>query len=161
MYPNIKLIVILRNPVDRTYSHYQMRVKLGKEPISFEEALAIEESGQCPEMKGRSPPIYPYLATSIYVKHLERWLSFFSPDQMLILFNEDLKTDPLGTLNQVCAFLEVSPFTVMPQENLSLIQKYPPMNPATRQGLEEVFAPYNVELERLLKKPLPWSGRIY
>jgi hypothetical protein len=158
MYPSIKLIVILRSPVDRTYSHYQMRVRLQKEPLSFEEALAIEERKECPVIKGRIPPNYPYLETSMYARHLERWFSFFSPRQMLVLFNEDLKNDPLHTLNRVCAFLEVPPFTKMPNEDPSLIRKYPPMNPATRQHLEEFFAPHDAELERLLGRPLPWSS---
>jgi hypothetical protein len=159
MYPNIKLIAILRNPVERTYSHYQMRVRQQKEIVSFEEAIAIEEGKNQTKIKNREAPAYPYLQTSMYEKHLARWFSFFSPSQMLILFADDLKKDPLTTLNRVCAFLEVPPFAKMPKEDPVLIRKYPPMDPATKKYLEEMFAPHTAELEALLKTPLPWNKR--
>lgn len=158
MYPNIKLIAILRNPVDRTYSHYQMRVRLLWEPISFEDALAIEENQDGSYIIGRIPPTYPYLKTSMYVKHLERWFSFFSQDQMLIIFSEDLQKKPLNTLNKICAFLGVPPFAKMPAEDPVLTRKYPPMNAATRNRLEQVFTPYNIQLEQLLGVPIPWNS---
>jgi hypothetical protein len=158
MYPNIKLIAILRNPVDRTYSHYQMRVRRHHEPVSFEEALAIEEKGTASDIKGRVPPDYPYLETSMYVKHLERWFSFFPRDQMFIIFSDELKNRPLDTLNRVCAFLGVPPFAQMPAEDPVLTRKYPPMNADTRNCLEQFFAPYNIALENLLGVPIPWNS---
>ena len=157
MYPNIKLIAILRNPVDRTYSHYNMRVRHKWEPLPFEKAVELEEIKDVSYVKDRTPPTYPYLETSMYAKHLKRWFSFFSQDQILIIFTEDLKNDPLNTLNRVCDFLGVPAFAKMPQEDPTLIRKYPPMNEGTRHYLERFFAPHNEELETLIDTPIKWS----
>ncbi len=149
MYPQVKLIIILRNPTDRTYSQYQMRVRHQREPLLFEEALTLEA-------QGLSPLYHPYVSTSVYIKHLQRWIFLFQRNQMLIIFNEDLKNDPINTLNKICCFLEVPLFTKMPTEDLSLIKKYPPMNAETRQYLDDFFLAYDLELEKLLDVPLSW-----
>lgn len=158
MYPHIKMIVILRNPTDRTYSHHQMRVRYNKETLSFEDALELERQMDKRPIEGRTPPLYPYIATSEYVNHFEKWFSYFARNQFLILFSEDLKKDPLNTLNKVCAFLGVPPFHKMPKQDKELVKSYPPMNEATRNDLDNYFAPFNADLARLLGRELPWRA---
>ncbi len=159
LYPHVKLIAILRDPADRAYSQYQMLMRNHRARVSFEEALTLEANQASSDIQKRSLPYYPYISASTYVKQLEKWLLLFQPDQMLIIFSEDLKNDPMNTLNKVCNFLEVPRFTEMPKEDLSLTTKYPPMTPEIRQYLDDLFLVYDLELEKLLGVPVPWRHK--
>src|SRR4051794_29200078 len=89
--PDIKLIVVLRDPVDRAYSHYQMTRREEQEPMaSFEEAIAAEGARLAPELarverdkRYNSWPLgcWSYLLRSRYVEQLERWFGLFSREQ--------------------------------------------------------------------------------
>jgi len=104
--PDVKLIFILRNPVDRAYSHYWHAVtKWGVEYLSFEQAINAE-----PERISKGSPYYryySYLDRGKYVLQLKRFRKYFSKDQMFILITEELKRDPFGSLKQIFNFLEV------------------------------------------------------
>src|SRR5437016_5579333 len=92
--PDVKLIVLLRNPVDRAYSHYYHEVRLEAEPLDFEAALDVEAErmeGQVERM--RADPYYysynhqhfSYVSRGIYIHQLESWMtSVFSREQVLI-----------------------------------------------------------------------------
>lgn len=91
--PNVKLIFILRNPVNRAYSHYWHEVRLGYESLSFEEAIRIEEE----RLSGANvfnKQNYSYTDRGKYVIQIKRFSKFFSQKQMLILINEELKKIP-------------------------------------------------------------------
>jgi len=105
-FPDVKLIFILRNPVDRAYSHYWHEVKLGVEYLPFEEAIKREN-----EIISKSNLFnkqnYSYLDRGKYVIQLERFQKYFSKDQILIIFNEDLKKTPEVAMKKVFEFLKV------------------------------------------------------
>lgn len=84
--PQTRLIVLLRNPVDRAYSHYQMIANFGHEPLTFEEAIEAEEvrlSGEKAKMLDDGQyfsfahQYFSYLAKGIYVDQLAYWSKFF------------------------------------------------------------------------------------
>lgn len=106
LLPDVKLIFILRNPVDRAYSHYWYEVKLGFEYLSFEEAIMREE-----ERLARgdlfSKQHYSYLDRGKYVIQLERFLEYFPREQMLILMHQDLLEKPDQVMRQIFEFLAV------------------------------------------------------
>ena len=92
LLPLNKLIVILRNPVDRAYSHYNMFVSEGREPLSFEEAIAYEKQKPDQTTKKEKLPEnfqlrnnYTYLSRSTYVDNIKRWMNIFPKEQFLIL----------------------------------------------------------------------------
>jgi len=114
--PRARLITLLRNPVDRAYSHYQMIVRFGREPLTFEEALAAEQarlSGEVSKMLADEryqsfPHQYlSYLSRGIYVDQLMHWSKFFSDDQMLVLKSEDFFERTPETL---CVALDFSAY---------------------------------------------------
>ena len=77
--PNVKLIALLRNPVDRAYSQYQMNVRKGVETLSFEEAIA-QEPVRLRNAPNRSSELWrfsSYATRGLYAEHLERWLAAF------------------------------------------------------------------------------------
>lgn len=91
--PDARLIAILRNPVDRAFSHYLMNVRGGDQRRSFEDALADET----------------YLRTGLYTRHLAHYRQHFADDQLFVCLTDDLKQDPLGLLRRIYAFLGVDP----------------------------------------------------
>ena len=103
--PDVKLLAVLRNPVDRAYSQFQMSRRQGIEPLErFEEAAAAEEERLRPIVARLSAdPHYQnpdfgrwsYLARSRYAEQLERWLALFPREQFLFLKAEDLSLTPL------------------------------------------------------------------
>jgi hypothetical protein len=116
LIPKVKLIALLRNPVDRAYSHYLHTNRLGKETLSFEDAIAKEEE----RLRGivarihedgnyYSPEYhyYSYLSRGIYIDQLEAWFSFFDKQQILILPSEELYRDPAATYSKVLEFLDL------------------------------------------------------
>ncbi|SLN69216.1 sulfotransferase [Oceanibacterium hippocampi] len=92
--PDARLIYILRDPIDRTYSSYWHTVRAGRETRPWAEAIT---------------PRSNYVATSSYHAQLAVYLEHFSLDQFLILKFDDLARDPVAVARQVTAFLGVAP----------------------------------------------------
>ena len=143
--PQARLIALLRNPIDRAYSHYQMQVKRGTEPRTFEEAIEQQHSS--------------YMSRGIYVDQLLRWFEFFGKEQMLILKSEDFFARPVETLKVVLTFLDLpdwqpeAPELQQRRHSGTYIQK---MDPSTRQRLEAYFEPYNQRLYECLDVDFGW-----
>lgn len=165
VYPDIKLIVLLRNPVDRTISHYYWEVKLGCESLSFSEAIAAEST----RLEGEVEKIlqdgnyysfnhqhYTYLSRSIYVEQLEKWTSIFPKEQFLILKSEELFDRPAPSMNKVFEFLELPPHESGEYIPYNL-GDYPPVNREIYQQLTEYFRPYNQRLTELLGRDFSWE----
>ena len=144
--PDAKLVALLRNPVDRAYSHYQMQVRRGTETRSFEEAT--EEQMDFGE--GR-----PYLARGFYAEQLERFSLFADRGQLLVVKSEDFFARHLEVLHRALRFLGLPPFEPTVARPASR-GTYEPMEPATRRRLEEFFAPHNERLYDLLGSDLGW-----
>jgi len=119
--PNIKLVAILRNPIDRTYSHYRMAVRRGAESQPFRRAVEERRKHwvEAPEIKlTKSVDNAPFLIEfSCYGKTLERYLRYFEREQLLILFQEDLLSAPEKLLAELFSFLEVDGSYVPPNLN--------------------------------------------
>mgnify|MGYP000496966459 CR=1 FL=1 len=165
VYPKVRIIVILRNPVDRAYSHYWFNRYLGKEnALSFEEALELENERTAGEEELiKSNPLYDsrnfrlfaYIKRGQYAEQISRWLSLFPKNQICIIITENLLKKPKETLQNITSFLNL-PF----YEDFRFEFKksnYPPMNPETRSRLLDFFRPYNRQLEELLDSPFDWD----
>ncbi len=162
----MKLIVVLRDPVDRAYSHYQWERTTRDETHSFEDALAWEVAVLAPELeRWFADPTYvsslPLLGRSYvhrgqYAEQLERWLALFPREQLHVVVTEELLADPALAMSQVTDFLNVPEWAAKsyPLENVS---DYPPMSPATREHLAVIFEPHNRRLVELLSRELPWT----
>ena len=109
--PGARVIVLVREPVDRAYSHHKHWRRKG-EPRSFAEACAEELAlGRPPGGHEWDPERrdYRYLAASRYARQLEALCEIYPREQVLVVFTEDLEADPGGTFAAVCAFLGVDP----------------------------------------------------
>ena len=164
MLPGARLIALLRNPVDRAFSHYQHEVALGREPLSFEDAVDREDERMQSELERmlRDPSYfslawwnYTYVARGRYAEQLERWFAAFPREQLLVLFTEELSADTAATYRRVLDFLGV---TARDLETYPRIfdRDYADMNPGTRARLHKEFENPNRRLASLLGRDLPW-----
>ncbi len=166
MIPTAKLMVLLRNPVDRTYSHYQHCVRKGVETLSFEDAITHEAK----RLDGEREKIlqdenyysfnllhYSYLSRGIYVDQLENWTSIFPREQLLILKSEDLDTDPQAILKQVLDFFELPTWGLKEYYGKHNQADYPRMDARTRRRLIDYFKPYNQRLYEYLGVNFAWD----
>jgi len=162
--PAARLIVLLRDPVRRAYSHYWHERDKGRETLGFEDAVRAEprriEAAHARLAAGtlersREHQHFSYLARGHYAEQLDRWFGFFPREQFLVLRFEDLARDPLGGLNATLGFLGLAPVgsVALGARNA---RSYPPMDPATAEELKAHFEPHNRRLEALLGRPMGW-----
>ncbi|VEP16606.1 Sulfotransferase [Hyella patelloides LEGE 07179] len=102
--PDVRMIAILRNPVDRAYSNYLHLKQAKREPLdSF--SAAIQQESQ--RIKNHWWPFWYYKDQGFYYRQLQRYYSLFDSNQLKIYLYEDLKTEPLKLLQDIFSFLEV------------------------------------------------------
>jgi hypothetical protein len=163
--PRAKIILLLRNPADRAYSHYLHERRLGYETLSFEQAIAQEPArldGEKAKMLADERHYstaymhYSYLHRGIYIDQLQPWHHYFEPDQMLILRSEDFYTDTAAVMSQVYAFLGLPEVTFAKMERHKSFP-YPKMARATRERLLDYFEPYNRRLYEFLGRDFCWT----
>lgn len=166
--PEVKLILLLRNPIDRAYSHHNMNVKRIdiQENLSFEDAIKAESARIQQELlrvqndedyTSMNLSYYSYLASGIYVDQINTWLRYFSLDQMLILKSEDFFKTPSVTYTRVLEFLQLPPYALKEYTNANPRDYSSDMNPETRKYLANYFKPYNEKLYRLLGVDYAWN----
>ena len=152
--PEARLIALLRNPVDRAYSHYQMEVRRGREARSFE--VATEEEMTSAEGEENAVDVrYAYLKRGLYAEQLERFSFFANRDRLLVVKSENLFTRRPEVLERVSTFLGLPAFesTLAPPAGKA---PYEPMDPVTRRRLEGYFEPHNERLYGLLSTDFGW-----
>jgi Sulfotransferase domain len=162
--PDARLVVVLRDPVDRAYSQYQHEVALGREPLSFEDALAAEEGRTRGEVERlvADPRAFShewwdhtYAARGLYAEQLERWLAMFPRDQLLVVTSDDLGKRPAETYASILSFLGAAPHRLDEYPRV-FDRDYAPMRPDTRDALARRFAAPNRRLEELLGREFGW-----
>jgi len=106
--PNSKIIIILRNPIERAFSEYLMNVRIGKETRSFSEAVEYEVFNSNLRW-GQKPGLY--VEAGLYYEQVKRYLDLFRSDQVLILLHEDLCNDFAKIMTQICNHIGVEPIS--------------------------------------------------
>jgi len=162
-FPDVRLIFILRNPVDRAFSQYQDHVNwMGREHRSLEEAIADEiaiiETLDDLTLAEREfwMTQYGYLLRGMYVYFLEKWMRRFPAEQMLILKSEDFYAHPQKTLKQVFEFLGL-PDHPLPEYHRYTAGSYSQIPDRLRQTLADFFRPHNQKLEEFLGRKFDWE----
>ena len=164
--PNIKLILLLRDPADRAYSHYQMERRKGREKLkSFEEAISKERErvqrgseiiADGKKAYDHNHHVYSYLARGRYDEQLKRWLQYFKREQLLILKSEDFFASPHDCLERVYKFLNIP--VVFPKDLQVRNQgTYNPVETETMKHLRDYYKPHNEELSQFLGENFRWS----
>ncbi len=163
--PDARLIVLLRNPIERTHSGWRLQVEAGHEPLDFETAIRTEDERVA---EGRRRTLadpthvddtylrHCYLERGRYAEHLERWLRVFPRDQMLVLRSEDFFADPQPIFAHTLEFLGLPPGG--PDEfRKANASSRSALEPATRGWLADYFRPHNERLYELLGRDMAWD----
>jgi Sulfotransferase domain len=164
--PRVKLIALLRDPVQRAYSHYQHEVARGFETLSFEEAVEAEPARLAGETERLlAEPLYhsfahqhhSYLARGCYAEQLDRWRPLFGDGQLLVLSSERFFADPERTFRRVLDFLELPAFTPDGWARHNA-HDYRQMGSQVRARLVEHYREPNRRLYQSLGDDLGWAG---
>ncbi|MGK7920366.1 MAG: tetratricopeptide repeat protein [Trichodesmium sp.] len=162
-FPNIKLIAILRNPIERAVSHYYMDKRLGQEQRNFAEVVAAEtkilqkiinqSQNTASFLQGKK---IRYLGLGLYLYFLQEWMNIFPRKQFLILKSEDMYENPAATTKQVFDFLGLPNHQLLEYKNY-YPGSYPPIDASLRCQLSELFQPHNQKLEEYLGIKFNWN----
>ncbi len=163
--PEARLIFLLREPIRRAWSDYQMFRKHGDETGDFsvivrramrwlrdDEATSLVESASRPAFN----PVR-YVQCGLYAQMLERWFSEYPRDQCLVLFSEEFFADPDAGMRLVLAHLGL-PLAELPTPAVARSGGYDElMSPETAEALAHFYRPENDRLAALLGRELPWG----
>lgn len=167
--PNAKFIVMLRNPIDRAFSHYSMIIN-GKssslEPLPFEDAILKESErikGEFEKMESESTYssdkywAYAYQDRGLYAKKLKRWMKIFSPEKFFIIQSEEFFRNPDVIYNQTLKFLGLRHYNLSNYEPVKVGKYKSQLKSETREFLSAYFKPYNEELFQLIGRRFDWD----
>jgi hypothetical protein len=147
--PRIKLVMLLRNPAERAFSHWSMERALGRESLSFWDAITHEEE-RCRQVLPLQHKWFSYIDRGYYSEQLRRIWRFFPKDRVLVLKNEDLDRSPEDTLHKICDFLGVGRFANVHMRQVNARSKPVPMSGREADYLRRQFQCEIRELERML-----------
>lgn len=162
--PDALIVAVLRDPVERAFSHYKER-RNHTEDLNFVEALAAEErrtAGEEERMLADTTVVsaahrhQTYVAQSRYAPMLQRWLGEFGHDQMLVAPAEEFYADPQSLCDQITDRLSLprrdlgspEPFNSEPSADMS---------DGVRESLRAQLTDDIEEVERLLGRSMPWE----
>lgn len=114
LVPDVRLICLLRHPVDRAYSHYWQNESRWPTGVSFSKSVAKEAAGEKID-----PPHDRYLRVGRYAEHLERFYEHFPRERVLVRLTEDLSERSAETYGEICEFIGVDPME--PPENVGKV----------------------------------------
>jgi hypothetical protein len=166
LIPNVKLIVVLRDPVDRALSHYNHNCRRGGlETLSFEDAIQqeLERIGQdlerviqdkdCDEEKIKR---YSYTHRGFYDEQLERWFQFFPKEQFCILQSEEFFEHSQSQLELVLKFLGLPNYQFDVSTKFHVGRYNRQIYQETENKLIELFRSHNQNLYQLIGREFNW-----
>ncbi|MGF1541125.1 MAG: tetratricopeptide repeat protein [Pleurocapsa sp.] len=166
--PNIKLILILRNPIERAFSQHYFRIRKGEKYSNLEESILkgiakIEEINKVSDLRYEIDiyngyiPNAALLSPGLYIYFIEKLMEFFPRQQLLVLHSEELSNKPDKAMNKLFDFLDVPNYqiTKFPRKNTGSYT--PEISNEVRQQLSDFFRPYNHKLEKFLGMKLDWE----
>ena len=161
--PDVRCVALLRNPIDRAFSDHQAFLRTGRDTRSFDEAVATElaqhqrgDRVTRPYEHGDLGSKDRLLAFGLYADALERWWSHVPPERLLVLISEEFFADERATVQRVTEFVGLPPhdgYDITAGNQGGYVAR---PSPATRERLQEFYAPYNQRLYSLLGRDLGW-----
>ncbi len=164
--PETKIIILLRNPVDRAISHFFHEKKRQRETLIPEKAFQVEEERTGPEYTkmledpSYNSPVYKnfsYKKRGIYIDQIRRCYQEFPKEQVLVLKSEDFFLNPVKILNSVVHFLEIAPdFRPQHFEKFNVGSYTDQVSPDVIGSLKDYFYPHNQRLYQYLNCDFGW-----
>ena len=159
-FPQTKIIILLRNPVDRAISWHYHKLNAGLTNLDLKTAIAteIEKLATTTEAEitnlGYCDP--DNIMSSLYIYKIKPWIELLGREQFLILKSEEFYSNPLKVMSSVFQFLDLPdcPLNNYPKVNSG---SYQPADTQLRNTIAEYFAPYNRQLEEYLGIEFGWQ----
>ena len=168
LVPDARLLAVVRDPVERAWSHYRHEVAAGREPLDFAKALDAEDerlAGAEGDLRrgvdsaaAHNHRTCSYRGRGCYAEQLRAWLAHYPREQLHVMVAEELFASPEPVWRDAVEFLGLAsaappPFDVHGQASRDRNQE---MDEVTRARLREEFAGPNADLADLLGRALPW-----
>ncbi|GAE30933.1 sulfotransferase family protein [Alkalihalobacillus hemicellulosilyticus] len=163
-FPQIKLIILLRNPVERAFSQYKMEYEKDKkrlymrnhrEKYTFDDIIHSSLSAiQSPDTN--KSKWVDFVERGIYSQQLNRWLQYYPFEQIHIIKSEDFFRDPQSSYKLVLNFLGVHDWNLDNYKRFQYSMTSIQMNPKTKNELESFYKPYNEELINIIGPHYNW-----
>jgi len=150
--PGMKLILLLRDPIERAYSHWNMERSRKADTLSFWDAIRTEKE-RCRAALPLQHRVYSYISRGLYTEQLYRLWRYFPKDRVLCVKSEDLKRKLHETLSRICEFLQVSRCQGVASRNVHSLPYESGMTERERDYLRGIFEPEVAKLE----KELNWN----
>jgi hypothetical protein len=169
LLPEAKIVVLLRDPVQRAFSHYRHMVRLGFESLAFEDALDAESSRLAPDIEAmKRDPLhwcrpflhFSYVARGLYAQQLARWFDAFPRERFLLIKSEDFYAAPAQHYQEVVSFLGLGGWVPDRFANHSLARQETesaPLTASTHERLRMAFEREADELARLVGERFSWT----
>lgn len=166
LLPSVKLIAVLRNPIDRALSHYQHEVRGGRESLSFAEAIEQESERLAGEEERlRKEPDYysfnhhrySYTRRGLYFEQLRAWLQHFPRSQLLVLQSEWMYREPAAAMAAVHRFMGLREHELVRYDPYYGGNYDRVMSKELRTRLAAYFEPHNRQLFQWLGEKFDWA----
>src|SRR5215470_3823409 len=147
--PKIKLLILLRNPVDRAFAHWNMQRFRGREPLDFFDAVREEQTriAGAPATEARR---FAYVERGFYGRQLERLLKFFPRQQVKTVKFEQFKASQREVLASIFSFLGCKPLRSLRNKDRNIVPYERAMNWEERVFLYHLFAEDIAKVEQML-----------
>jgi hypothetical protein len=165
--PNARIVILLRDPVERAISHHWDRTKNGIEHLSLAEAIAAEPERLAgererleadPRATSERYEHFSYVARGLYAGQIQAWLRHYPADRVLVVRSEDLFRRPNEVIARVLSFLALAEMPPPVRERHHGNLDRPAVEEALRAQLAGTFAQPNAELAAMLGTPLWWHA---
>lgn len=147
--PQIKLIILLRNPIDRAFAHWNMQRFKGRESLDFLEAVNQEKKRIVPPLSEQARR-YSYIDRGFYSEQLERVFQFFPRGQVKVIKFEEFQSQKQQTLDSIFRFLGVQPLRRVRDKDRNVVPYEREMTTEERTYLYAIFGWDISKLEELL-----------
>ena len=147
--PKIKLLILLRNPIERAFAHWNMQRFKGREPLDFFDAVREEKTriAGAPADQARR---FAYVDRGFYAQQLERLFQFFPREQVKIVKFEEFREKQRETLASVFSFLGLEPLRSVRSKDRNVVPYERAMNWEEKVFLYNLFATDIAKLEQML-----------
>lgn len=161
--PRVKIIVMLRNPADRSFSQFKHYVRNSRRFAEFENLTEdfeefLDKYAKPPYDKRLHWMGIGVLERSIYLNQMKNIFKYYNKKQVMIIKSEDYFKNTLSVVNGVCRFLKIKSLKeikLIRNPNKSVVKLN--FKAQTRQRLKEYFKPYNKKLYEYLRRNFNWE----